>query len=97
MLLLEAVPVEVSQQVVQSLAKRSDAAALTPVIGCGAGPACHGHVIVLHDLLGLSNLQPPFAPPLAHTGQHISDTAARWKKIVESGEYLRENHPYRMS
>jgi len=97
MLLLEAVPAEVSHQVVQALAKRSDAAALTPVIGCGAGPACHGHVIVLHDLLGLSNWQPPFAPPLSQAGEHIRDAASRWKEVVESGEYLRENHPYRMS
>ena len=42
MLLLEACPSEVAAKVVER--------ATIPVIGCGAGPACHGQVLVLHDL-----------------------------------------------
>jgi 3-methyl-2-oxobutanoate hydroxymethyltransferase len=66
------------------------------VIGCGAGPSCHGHVVVLHDLLGLSPWQPPFAPPLAQLGQQISQAAQKWVQIVQSGAYLRDDHPYPM-
>lgn len=94
MLLIEAVPAEVSQAIVD-LANRGPEG-VVPVVGCGAGPACHGHVIVLQDLLGLSAWQPPFAPPLADLGAQIRDTAKRWAEQVESGQYLVKDHPYKM-
>lgn len=93
MLLLEAVPAEVSQRVVEVAAGRQP---VVPVIGCGAGPACHGHVVVLHDLLGLTDWQPPFAPVLAQVGRQIAEAAGAWKRLVESGRYLRDNHPYKL-
>jgi 3-methyl-2-oxobutanoate hydroxymethyltransferase len=45
-ILLEAVPSAVAEAVV--------AETELPVIGCGAGPHCHGHVIVTHDAMGLT-------------------------------------------
>lgn len=96
MLLLEAVPAEVSQQVLAKVRSLGPAGASLPVIGCGAGPACDGHVVVLHDLLGLSSWQPPFALPLAHLGEQIRQAAAHWTEEVESGRYLADNHPYKM-
>ncbi len=35
-----------------------------PVIGIGAGKACDGQVRVTADLLGFTDRQPPFSPPL---------------------------------
>lgn len=114
MLLLEAVPNEVAQEVVRlaenpartlrrkpatRTASFSAAAAsenVIPVVGCGAGPACHGHVIVLHDLLGLSDWHPPFAPPLVELGPQILQATRRWIELVESRRYLKDNHPYKM-
>lgn len=68
-----------------------------PVIGCGAGPDCHGHVVVLHDWLGMTDWQPSFAPPAANGGQSIAAMAERWVKLVESGQYLADGGPYAMS
>ncbi|HEX7010707.1 MAG TPA: 3-methyl-2-oxobutanoate hydroxymethyltransferase [Phycisphaeraceae bacterium] len=94
-LLVEAVPDIVSQRIVAQ-AVRPDTGEVVPVIGCGAGPDCHGHVVVLHDLLKLSDWQPPFASPLADLGQPLQEAAAAWVKHVESGDYLKDGGPYRM-
>lgn len=99
MLLVEAVPAEVSAQIVAaaaSLANETTDRPIIPVIGCGAGPACHGHVVVLHDLLGISPWQPPFAPPMADLGQRTLEAANQWAQLVRSGQYLKDNHPYSM-
>ncbi|MEX0885741.1 MAG: 3-methyl-2-oxobutanoate hydroxymethyltransferase [Phycisphaeraceae bacterium] len=94
-ILLEAVPDEVSRRVVDAAVHPGTGAAV-PVIGCGAGPACHGHVVVLQDLLGLTDWHPPFAPPLASLGEAVRDAAAAWVGQVGRGEYLREGGTYRM-
>jgi 3-methyl-2-oxobutanoate hydroxymethyltransferase len=99
MLLLEAVPDEVARKVVHAATSGPAApgrAWPVPVVGCGGGPACHGHVVVLQDLLGLSAWQPPFAPPMTDLGAQIQAAAARWNELVQSGRYLRDDHPYKM-
>ena len=53
MLLIEAVPESVTRSVL--------AATSIPLIGIGAGADCHGQVLVIHDLLGLSKSPPRFA------------------------------------
>jgi 3-methyl-2-oxobutanoate hydroxymethyltransferase len=87
MLLIEAVPNEVSQRVV--------AKTTVPVIGCGAGPSCHGQIVVLHDLLGLTDWQPGFARPIAQMGEQVIAAASRWNRMVRESEL--GEHPYRMS
>ena len=77
LLLVEACPGEVSRVIVDR--------ATVPVIGCGAGPACHGQVVVLQDLLGLSDWQPAFARPEAQLGDAIKAAAAAWAGRVRSG------------
>ena len=95
MLLLEAVPDQLSQEVV-AVANSSSAGAIVPVIGCGAGNSCHGHVVVLQDLLGMTDWQPPFAPPMADLGEQVRETAAKWAGLVSSCQYLQHDHPYKM-
>ena len=87
-ILLEAVPPEVAQTVV-------DATAI-PVIGCGAGPACHGHVVVTHDAIGLTNRPPRFVPKLADLSQPLIAAFADYVKRVANGEYPTAEHEYRM-
>ena len=84
MLLIEACPAEVAELVVER--------ATVPVIGCGAGTACHGQVVVLNDLLGLTHWQPAFARPLAAVGVEIERAARVWRDRVRDGDL--GEHPY---
>lgn len=74
LLLVEAVPNEVARRIVD--------ATTVPVIGIGAGPDCHGQVLVLQDLLGLSEQAPRFAEPVAALGPAFQSAAAEWVRRV---------------
>ncbi len=87
MLLIEATPAEVTREIV--------AGATIPVMGCGAGPACHGQVIVLHDLLGLTDWQPKFAQPVANFGQELVKAVKTWMEKVDRNDL--GEHPYTMA
>jgi 3-methyl-2-oxobutanoate hydroxymethyltransferase len=86
MILIEAAPNEVSARIVEKTT--------VPVIGCGAGPACHGQIVVLQDLLGLTSWQPSFARPLVALGDQLVDAAERWCERVRTSNL--GEHPYRM-
>ncbi|HEX8325069.1 MAG TPA: 3-methyl-2-oxobutanoate hydroxymethyltransferase [Tepidisphaeraceae bacterium] len=85
--LLEAVPGEVGRKVVDEID--------VPVIGCGAGPACHAHVVVLQDLLRQTDRQPKFVPHIELSAS-LTDTAAGYVKLVETGAYPAAAHGYSM-
>jgi 3-methyl-2-oxobutanoate hydroxymethyltransferase len=87
-LLLEAVPPEVSLRVVEQTA--------IPVIGCGAGPACHGSVVVTHDSIGLTPRRPRFAPLIADLSEPLKSAFARYAQDVRSGKYPGIEHQYEM-
>ncbi len=78
MLLVEAVPDEVASKLVS--------ASRVPVIGIGAGLAPHGQVLVLQDLLGLTEVPPRFAEPTAQLGPVLQEAAAEWVRRVQKGE-----------
>ncbi len=86
MILLEAVPNEVSAAVVKATS--------IPVIGCGAGTACHGQIVVTQDLLGLTDWQPAFARPIAQLGESLMQAAGTWREKVSTGDL--GEHPYGM-
>ncbi len=87
MILIEACPNEVSQRIVHDTN--------VPVIGCGGGPACHGQIVVLQDLMGLSDWQPAFARPITTLGEQLAQAAGRWIHMVRASEL--GEHPYTMS
>lgn len=76
MLLVEAVPDEVTSRILE--------ATRAPLIGIGAGAACHGQVLVVQDLLGLSDAPPRFAEPVASLGESVRAGAAEWVKRVKA-------------
>ncbi|MFI4916850.1 MAG: 3-methyl-2-oxobutanoate hydroxymethyltransferase [Phycisphaerales bacterium JB060] len=79
MLLVEAVPSEVADELV--------AAAGVPVIGIGAGTSCHGQVVVLHDVMGLLEKTPGLAQPVANLGPVIREAAMQWVKRVAERDF----------
>ena len=87
-ILLEAVAPEVSEAVVKQTT--------IPIIGCGAGPACHGSVVVMHDLLGLTNHPPRFAPVLGDLATPMKQAFAEYVRRIAAGEYPAVEQQYEM-
>jgi 3-methyl-2-oxobutanoate hydroxymethyltransferase len=91
MLLIEAVPEEVTARVLESTR--------VPLIGIGAGPACHGQVMVISDILGMSDKVPPFVTPVAQLGVAIEKAGRAWvervsrRQVGASPYQMREQNP----
>jgi 3-methyl-2-oxobutanoate hydroxymethyltransferase len=88
-LLLEAVPPEPARMVAEGT--------LLPVIGCGAGPHCDGHVVVLHDMLGLSpGPLPRFVKPYAALRETIAKAVESYISDIVGRRYPTNEHCYQM-
>ncbi|MFZ2059339.1 MAG: 3-methyl-2-oxobutanoate hydroxymethyltransferase [Acidimicrobiales bacterium] len=80
------------------LAERVTAELDIPTIGIGAGPACDGQVIVLHDLLGLSESKAPkFVRRYAELGSAGTEAVRAWAADVRAGRYPSEAESYHAS
>ena len=84
---LEGMPADLAAEITRSLA--------IPSIGIGAGPACDGQVLVMHDLLGLSEWTPSFVKQYANLGALASQAARSFAEEVASGKFPAEEHSYR--
>jgi len=86
-LVLECVPAALAAQITRSLS--------IPTIGIGAGPDCDAQVLVINDLLGLTDGQPPkFVKRYADVRTLIGDAAKRYASEVAAGEYPGPEHSY---
>jgi 3-methyl-2-oxobutanoate hydroxymethyltransferase len=69
----------------RAIAAQITAALPVPTIGIGAGPDCGGQVLVMHDLIGLSDGRVPrFVRRYAETAGTILEALAAWKADVEA-------------
>jgi 3-methyl-2-oxobutanoate hydroxymethyltransferase len=84
---LEGVPAPLAREVTGRLA--------IPTIGIGAGVHCDGQVLVMHDLLGLSDWTPSFAKPYANLGALASQAARRFADEVAHRKFPGDEHSYR--
>lgn len=87
-ILLEAVPPEIAKAVVEQTN--------LPIIGCGAGPACHACVIVTQDGLGLTPHRPRFVPTLTELAMPLKEAFAGYVNHVATGAYPAPEHDYVM-
>lgn len=78
-LLLENIP--------NTLAERITKALPIPTVGIGAGSGCNGQILVTHDLLGLSDWQPPFAKPYIDLRSEIAKAVDRYCNDVRDRKF----------
>ena len=78
LLLVEAVPEEVTKAVMDATS--------VPVIGIGAGTAADGQILVVNDLLGLTDHPPRFAEPVETLGERMKASAEKWVQRVRDGQ-----------
>jgi len=77
---LESVPVEVAADVTQTLK--------IPTIGIGAGPACDGQVLVVHDMMGFSTgYMPKFVKKYADMHGVMSGAVQAYASDVREGRF----------
>jgi 3-methyl-2-oxobutanoate hydroxymethyltransferase len=75
---LELVPATLGQAV-------SEALATCATIGIGAGPQCHGQVLVLHDMLGLTaGPRPRFVRDFLAGGGSVAEAARAYVAAVKA-------------
>ncbi len=84
---LEGMPVELAQQVTATVS--------IPTIGIGAGVHCDGQVLVMHDLLGLSDWTPSFVKQYANLGALASQAARSFAEDVTNAKFPDAEHSYR--
>ena len=78
-----------------ALAERVRAAVQVPTIGIGAGSACDGQVLVLHDLLGLTDgWAPRFLKRYASMAEDARDAVRRFGDDVRAGRYPADEHSF---
>jgi 3-methyl-2-oxobutanoate hydroxymethyltransferase len=86
-LVLEGIPAELAAEITSRVA--------IPTIGIGAGPECDGQVLVMHDMLGLSeSFIPRFAKPYANLWQEASAAAASYIREVRERAFPAREHCY---
>ena len=77
----------VLEHVPANLAARATEELDVPTIGIGAGPDCDGQVLVINDVLGLSETRPPFARAFGDVKAEMESAIEGYRDAVESGEF----------
>ncbi len=84
---LELVPATLAGEITKSLT--------IPTIGIGAGPACDGQVLVLHDMLGLNDeFHAKFVKRFATLADDVRRAAGEFAAEVRAGRYPGPEHSF---
>jgi 3-methyl-2-oxobutanoate hydroxymethyltransferase len=86
-IVLEGIPAELGKRITGELD--------IPTIGIGAGPACDGQVLVLHDMLHMFlDFTPKFAKIYADSGALTCNALERYCEEVRDGRFPAKEHCY---
>lgn len=84
---LELVPAPLASQITETLA--------IPTLGIGAGPACDGQVLVLHDMLGLNEaFDAKFVKRYATLADDVREAVGRYAAEVREGRFPGPEHSF---
>jgi 3-methyl-2-oxobutanoate hydroxymethyltransferase len=84
---LELLPAPLASQITKALT--------IPTIGIGAGPACDGQVLVLHDMLGLNDqFSAKFVKKYAALAEDVREAARLFAAEVREGRYPGPDHSF---
>ncbi len=85
-IVLEAMPSELADEITGSVQ--------IPTIGIGAGANTDAQVLVIHDLLGLTEQPPKLAKAYADLRGTMTDAVTLFTADVEAGTFPDEDHSY---
>lgn len=86
-IVLEKIPASLAREVTQSLT--------IPTIGIGAGGACDGQVLVMHDMLGINtDFKPRFLRRYLNLDEQITSAIDQYIKDVRSKDFPNESEQY---
>jgi 3-methyl-2-oxobutanoate hydroxymethyltransferase len=86
-IVLEGVPMDLAHEITEKLP--------IPTIGIGAGPYCDGQILVIHDLLGLTDrFRPKFVKRYADLQGVISQAVSAYIGEVRSGAFPLDEHSF---
>jgi 3-methyl-2-oxobutanoate hydroxymethyltransferase len=86
-IVLEAIPDRVAKIITESVK--------IPTIGIGAGAACDGQVLVMHDLVGLyDRFTPRFVKKYANLYEIMEEALTHYRDEVISGEFPAAEHSF---
>jgi len=86
-IVLELVPAPRASEITKSLT--------IPTIGIGAGPACDGQVLVLHDMLGLNErFTAKFVKKYAALAEDVREAVSLYAAEVREGRYPGPEHSF---
>ena len=84
---LEKIPAALAAEVTQAVR--------IPIIGIGAGGACDGQVLVVHDMLGMNKgFSPKFLRRYADLSAVITDAVGQYVTDVKACDFPNENEQY---
>lgn len=92
-ILLECVPNKLAEYITNNVS--------IPTIGIGAGPHCSGHVLVMSDLLGMtdpkSSIRPKFVKEYNNFYSSAVDSLHNYKKDLKTGKFpLADDHGFKI-
>lgn len=86
-IVIEKIPAELARKVTESVS--------VPTIGIGAGPHCDGQILVIHDMLGLTEqFRPRFVRRYAELGQSVRTYVRRYVDDVRTVNFPGPDESY---
>lgn len=85
-LVLEHVPANVAADITDAID--------IPTIGIGAGPDTDGQVLVISDVIGMSERSPPFSKQFGDVNREMATAVDDYVDAVESGSFPAAEHSH---